>query len=243
MQKLNPHLSVDCVIFGFDGLNMRVLLIRRTLKTADGRQETDLKLPGDLIREDEDLQSAARRVLLELTGLENIYLEQLRVFDAPGRISRERDMRWLRETSGLAIERVVTVAYYSLIRIDASSDRRIKTQEAVWMELPQIQELAFDHFGILSVALDTLREKIRHKPVVFELLPGKFTLRQLQNLFEVLLGRELDNRNFRKKILKSGFLIALEEKESKVSHKPARMYMFDRRKYEKSEKEMPGLFF
>lgn len=230
MQKLNPHISVDCVVFGFDGLNIRILLIKRVLSDKKGKEKTDLKLPGDFIRNDEDLQVAAERVLSELTGLENIFLRQFSVFGAPDRISKKRDLEWLRATTGLAIDRVVTIAYYSLIKIDESREELVRKNRGAWLALTSFSELAFDHYEIVREALESLREKIKHEPVGFELLPKKFTLRQLQNLYEAILGKKLDNRNFRKKILKSGYLLPLEEKQTEVAHKPARMFRFDRRR-------------
>ncbi|MGC9344608.1 MAG: NUDIX domain-containing protein, partial [Bacteroidales bacterium] len=126
--KLNPHISIDCVIFGFDGKNLKILLIERKLN----EQNTDLKLPGDFITDDEDLDSAAHRILKELTGLENIYLRQFSVFGSPGRISKKKDIDWLRKTTGLPIERVVTVAYYSLIRIRESKREKAVKNNALW---------------------------------------------------------------------------------------------------------------
>ena len=230
MQKLNPHISVDCVVFGFDGLHIRILLIERVLSDKNGKEKTDLKLPGDFIRNDEDLQVAAVRVLSELTGLENIFLRQFSVFGSPDRINKKRDLEWLRTTTGLGIDRVVTIAYYSLIKIDESKEELVRKNKGAWLTLASFSELAFDHYEIVREALESLREKIMHEPVGFELLPKKFTLRQLQNLYEAILGEKLDNRNFRKKILKSGYLLPLDEKQTAVAHKPARMFRFERRK-------------
>ncbi len=234
MNNLNPHISVDCVIFGFDGLNIKVLLASRLLRNGgkENTFETDLKLPGDFIRDNEDLQEAAERVLMELTGLENIYLRQFRAFGATKRISKKRDIKWLRQTTGLDINRVVTIAYYSLVRIDESRQELVKKNHADWISLSSIEELAFDHMKILQSALQSIRESIRYEPICFELLPGKFTIRNLQNLYEVILGKSMDNRNFRKKILNTGYLIPLEEKQKNVAHKPARLYRFNSKIHE-----------
>ena len=231
MKKLNPHISVDCVIFGFDSLQIKVLLVYRQINSENkkAKVETDLKLPGDFIRDTEDLQEAAERVLRELTGLENIYLRQFRTFGATNRINKKRDITWLLQTTGLSINRVVTVAYYSLIKIDESKQELVKKNNAVWVSLSAIDELAFDHKQILQSALQTVRERIQHEPIGFELLPQKFTIRHIQNLYEVIFGKTLDNRNFRKKILKTGYLVPLEEKQKNVAHKPARLYRFNRK--------------
>jgi hypothetical protein len=243
--KLNPHISVDCVIFGFDGENLNVLLTRREIESREipDKFSIDYKLPGDFITDEEDLETAANRILNDLTGLRNIFLKQLSVFGAPNRISKEKDINWLRETTGMPIERVVTVAYYSLIKIEESQQDLVNKNNAVWLKLGDIRELAFDHSEILQKGLKALRKRLRNEPIGFELLPVKFTIRQLQNLYEIILGCELDNRNFRKKILKAEFLIPTEDKESEVAHKPARMFMFDRKIYEKMEMRDLGFQF
>jgi 8-oxo-dGTP diphosphatase len=243
--KLNPHISVDCVIFGFDGENLNVLLIKRKIQDSKNPGNTifDFKLPGDFITDEEDLESAAIRVLRELTGLGNIFLKQLWVFGSPSRINKERDKNWLRETTGLPIERVVTVAYYSLIKIEESQQELVSKNDALWTKLNDISDLAFDHSEILQRALKTLRNRLLNEPVGFELLPQKFTIRQLQNLYEIILGRELDNRNFRKKILKADYLVATTDKETEVAHKPARLFMFDKDIYEKAEMRALGFQF
>jgi len=245
LQRLNPHISVDCVIFGFDGENLKVLLINRKIPASiqKDKSEIDFKLPGDFITDEEDLESAANRILSELTGLRNIFLKQLWVFGSPNRINKERDINWLRKTTGLPIERVVTVAYYSLIKIGESQQELAKKNNADWIKLNDITDLAFDHFEILQRGLKTLRNRLQNEPVGFELLPKKFTIRQLQNLYETILGRELDNRNFRKKILKADYLVPTNDKETDVAHKPTRLFMFDKEIYEKAEMRSMGFQF
>ncbi len=245
MIKLNPHISVDCVIFGFDGINLKVLLSKRIISNPDNNaiRELDFKLPGDFITDDEDLETAAGRILHELTGLKNIFLKQLAVFGSPSRINKEKDIAWLRKTTGLPIERVVTVAYYSLIKIGDSQQELVKKNNADWIALDDISELAFDHLDILFRGIKTLRLRLQNEPVGFELLPLKFTIRQIQNLYEVILGRELDNRNFRKKILKADYLVPTEDKEKEVAHKPARLFMFDKEIYRKAEMKSMGFQF
>lgn len=230
--KLNPHISVDCVIIGFDGEKLKVLLLKRIINDKNDKKHLiDYKLPGDFITDEEDLNSAANRVLKDLTGLENIYLNQFKVFGKPGRVSKSRDLNWLRDTTGLPIERVVTVAYYSLIRIKQSKNKLEGENDAEWINIEDATNLAFDHAEILESGLATLRRKLQFEPVGMELLPEKFTLRQLQTLYEIILSRKLDNRNFRKKVLKANYLIPLSEKEKGVAHKPAQLYSFNKELY------------
>jgi len=233
---LNFHVSVDCVIFGFDFGKLNVLLLERNF-TYNGIEYNDLKLPGDLVRKDEDLDTAASRVLKELTGLENIYLKQFAAIGTPDRLYRQvRDMEWLRSI-GHPEEVVVTVAYYSLINIDQDKDNNFGLQANTrWHPVADIKELAFDHLEILQDALTTLRSELRSNPIGFELLPTKFTLSQLQKLYEVILGTNLDKRNFRKKVSNMPYVVPINEKEKGVSHKPARFFIFSRKVYEKTRK-------
>lgn len=232
------------MIFGFDGINLKVLLLKRQFKSQKNAEIfTDYKLPGDFITDEEDLTTAANRILKDLTGLEHIYLKQFKVFGKPQRISKKRDLDWLRETTGLPIERVVTIAYYSLIKINESMAEKMVNHNAEWMNVNGIEDLAFDHFEILTSGLLTLRNKLQFEPVGIELLPEKFTIRQLQNLYEIILGKNLDNRNFRKKVLKANYLIALDEKEKEVSHKPARLFNFNKQLYENSFNQFEGFQF
>lgn len=226
---LNPNVSVDCVIFGFDGQDLNVLLIDRKDHGVLGE---DPAIPGDLIRESENLNNAARRVLHELTGLQNIFLEQLGAFGDPNRISKEQDLDWLKSVRAEPSARVITVAYYSLIRSDSYEIAASSfAKRAYWQPIKRLPELAFDHNKIVNNALDNLKFRIKYQPIGFELLPEKFTLRQLQKLYEAILGIELDKRNFRRKILKMQFLIPSEEKQEGVPHKPAQYFMFDKHIY------------
>ena len=177
-------------------------------------------------------------MLKQLTGLEKIYLDQLAVFDSPDRTKGKIDRAWLQATTGIEIGRILTVAYYSLIRFDlANGSLAHLKQKAHWTELADVEALPFDHTLIIKNGLNYLREKIRNEPIALELLPKKFSLRQLQDLYEVLLDSEMDNRNFRKKIHRLGYFIALNEMEGAVNHKPARLYKFDKVKFNKIKKE------
>ena len=233
---LNPHVSVDCVIFGFNHQKLKVLLIEREKVLKSNLRGHKLKLPGSLISQVEDLDISAARTLKELTGLDKIFLKQFGVFSSPDRLSPLEDIAWLRKTSGLKVDRVVTVAYYSLVKISESNT----TEKTIWQSVSEIPELIFDHNKIVMSALEALRKEVRTEPLCFELLPKKFTIRQMQNLYEAILGEMLDNRNFRKKIKPLEFLVPLDEKEKEVNHKPARLYRFDKRLYEKHRKVISG---
>lgn len=234
-RNLNPHVSVDCVIFGFGFEELKVLLIERGL--PDGQAPTGkstMMLPGDLIMDDETLDDGALRVLKALTSLENIYLEQFHTFGDPSRVQRKEDVAWLRAMRENPDARVITVGYYSLVNIDKFHPLpAYYARSADWYAVSQVPDLAFDHNEILEAALQRLKYKARVEPIGFELLPKKFTLGQLQKLYEAILGSSLDKRNFRRKILGRGFLEELEEKQQGVPHKPAKLYKFDAEQYEK----------
>lgn len=237
--QLNPHISVDVVVFGFDGKSLKVLLVERIFRDpVSNKSIKDLKLPGSLVYENETLDHAAYRILKQLTGLDQIYLDQLAVFDSPERTKRKIDRAWLQSITGIKIGRILTVAYYSLIRFDIANGKLLHLkQKAHWKELSEVSQLPFDHNNIINSGTVHLREKVRSEPIALELLPKKFTLRQLQDLYEVLLISNMDNRNFRKKIHRLGYFVPLNEMEKTVNHKPARLYKFSKSKYKKIRKE------
>ncbi len=243
LRAINPHISVDCVIFGFTTNQLKVLLIEREYRDELGDPATDYKLPGDFITINEDLELAAARTLEELTGLKDIYLQQFAVFGHPDRISRRVDINWLRMTTGMNIHRVVTAAYFALINITETRSESVVRHHASWADLKRIPALAFDHEEIIQAGLHHLQNALRNEPIGFELLPDKFTIRELQSLYEVILGHPLDNRNFRKKILKARYLVQLNEKQEGVAHKPAHFYRFDRRLYETEKSDSYGFNF
>ena len=234
----NPHLSVDCVIFGFDGNKLKVLLVEMIGQDGTVTNKKKYKLPGDLIHLKEDLDGAAERVLKDLTGLENIFLRQFSVFGDPNRIPDGDDKNWLQQTSGVSIDRVVTTAYYSLIRIDKSNTENELGNNASWHNVNKLPSLAFDHKEIILKGLGNIRNAIKFEPICFELLPGKFTIRQIQTLYEVIFGQQLDNRNFRKKLLKANYIEPLNEKQKGVAHKPALYYKFNKQKYQATQTDI-----
>lgn len=214
-----PALSVDCVVFGLDDAELKVLLIRRAGEPFQGHWA----LPGGFVDIGESLEAAARRELEEETGLKLAYLEQLYTFGAVDRDPRER---------------VVTVGYFALVkRLEHSLQAASDASEVGWFELAALPALAFDHADILKVACERLRNKVRYEPIGFELLPRKFTLGQLQRLYERVVARPLDKRNFRKKVLALGILQQLDEVQRDVAHRAARLYRFDERKYLKLKKQ------
>jgi 8-oxo-dGTP diphosphatase len=204
LDYFNIAISVDCVIFGFEKKKLKVLLIKSDLKEFRDKWS----LLGDLVRPDEDLGSAPYRVLKQRTGLDDVFLEQVQTF---GDIKRH--------PSG----RVITIAYYSLINI---RDHQLKStdNEAHWHSLTDISDLAFDHRKILETCLHRLRQQVEVHPVIFNLLPEKFSLRELQDLYQSILGIKLDRRNFRKKIALKSWLVDLDEMEENVPHRPGKLY-------------------
>jgi 8-oxo-dGTP diphosphatase len=218
-QYARPAVTADCVVFGLDHEDLKVLLIQRDLDPFAGYWA----LPGGFAVVGESIEETARRELAEETGLKGIFLEQLYTFSEPNRDPREH---------------VVTVAHFALVnlsehRVQASTDAR----NAAWFELDDVPELAFDHNLLLQTAYERLQGKIRYQPIGFELLPRKFTLRQLQQMYEKILDRKLDKRNFRKKILKMGIIEELDEIETDVAHRAARLYKFEKENYDQMVKQ------
>jgi len=233
----NPYISVDCVIFGFDFERLNVLLLERSLSDKDGNLIfSDQSLVGHHVKINESLDDAAARVLLESTGLSNIYLEQFYVFGDPDRLKKERAQLWLKSIGRDPETRVVSVGYFSLVNTNAVHVSYTQ-RHACWCDIHEVGELAFDHNRILEKGLEALRRKIKSEPIAFELLPQKFTLSQLQKLYEVVLGIEIDKRNFRKKAILANYIVPLNEKQKDVSHKPAQLFMFSRDIYEATKKE------
>lgn len=210
-----PSVTVDCVIFGLDeSQQLKVLLIRR----KGDPYANKWALPGGFVQIEESLENAARRELKEETGVENVFMEQLYTFGSLGRDPRGR---------------VISVAYFALVNL-AEHTLRADTdaEDAAWYSIDDLPELAFDHAVIMKAALDRLRAKLRYQPIGFELLPEHFTLSQLQQLYETVLGvPSLNKRNFRTRIMKMGVLREVG-RQTNVAHRPAMLFSFDKEKYQ-----------
>lgn len=226
--KYNPHVSIDCVVFGFDGEKLKVLLIERSINEQN-ELYNDKKLPGSIILNDENLDDAASRVLTELTGLKNIYLSQFRSFGGPGRTKNPRDILWLENTMQLKIGRIVTVAYVALIKIDRKIQVKSDNTQANWFDLNEVycMNLAFDHAEIIKKGLEYIRHNLDIEPhLLFELLPRKFSISQLRSLFDTVHQTNSDVRNFQKKVAQWPYVVALDELEVGVPHRAARLYKY-----------------
>ena len=214
-----PAVTADCVVFALDDDDLKILLIQR----GQGPFKGEWALPGGFAAVGEALEDTARRELAEETGLENVFLEQLYTFSTPDRDPREH---------------VITVAYYGLVNL-AEHDVHAATDasNAAWFCIDDVPPLAFDHDEILRTAHERLKGKIRYQPIGFELLPDKFPLRSLQAVYEKILDRKVDKRNFRKKILGMGLLEELDEIETDVSHRAARLYRFNKQTYDRKVRQ------
>lgn len=218
-----PAVTTDCVIFGFDKGELKVLLIERAIDPFIGRWA----LPGGFINMDEDADACALRILKKETCLENIYLEQLYTFSGV-----KRDPRY----------RVISIAYYALVKLsDYKLEPGLDTGKIKWFPVSEIPELAFDHLNILNVALERLKGKIKYQPIGFELLPERFTLPELHQLYETILNVNLDRRNFRKKMLSFDFLVDENEFQRGARNRAPKIYSFDKKRYE--ELSDKGFYF
>jgi ADP-ribose pyrophosphatase YjhB (NUDIX family) len=208
-------LSIDNLIFGLEGNSLKVLLIRHSA----GVQGREWALPGGWVRYDENLRDAAARILEEHTGVKDLFLEQLKAF---GRVDR------------FPSARVVTITYYALVSAEAyPMISEGGHADAAWFSIHEVPALVFDHNEILEHGIQVLQHKVRHEPIGFNLLPKKFTLLQLQELYEAILNCTLDKSNFRRKMLKMNLLVACKQKQTGVAHRAANMYRFDAAAYTK----------
>jgi 8-oxo-dGTP diphosphatase len=205
--------AVDCIIFGFDGSKLKLLVIKRGFEPEKGQWS----LMGGFVQPEENCLGAANRVLTQLTGLTGVYLEQLRSFSKPDRDPQER---------------TISIAYFALIDIQEYEKQISDHYHPEWFELQQIPELIFDHSEMVDQAIKRLRYKAAIHPVLFELLPDKFTLPQLQTLYEAVYGTEFDKRNFSRKLLSTGLLVKQNDKDKESSKKGAFYYKLDKGKYE-----------
>lgn len=208
LNRVLKEVTIDNVIFGLDGNQLKILLVKHAVGDSKGQWG----LPGGRVGIDQDLDAAAAQELKRLTGAKDLYLEQLRAF---GRVDR-------------APERILTIAYYALVKPDSCAISPGESAEAVdWFSINDVPSLIFDHREILDFGLNFLRHKIRHEPIGFNLLPEKFTLLQLQELYEGILGVTLDKPNFRRKMTKMDLLVSCNEKQQGVAHRAATLYRFD----------------
>ncbi len=217
LPKFDSVFSVDCVIFGFEAGELKILLIERNEEPF----KDWLALPGYIVGQEESIDDAAERILYELTGLRDLHMKQFHTF---GEVNRHPQGR------------VITVAYYALIRLNGQKELRPVTQfarKAFWHPVNELPKLAFDHTEIFETGFNNIKRRLDYQPIAFELLPEKFTLTQLQSVYEAVENRKLDKRNFRKKMLSFGFLKELDEKEKGVSYRAAKLYKFDKRRYVK----------
>lgn len=223
------NLSIDCVILGFDeDQKLKVLLIKKFINEKNDYQ---FALPGDLVGISEDLLVGAGRILKSLTSLDNLFLKQFKTFGDPKRTKQKKDQSWLKMYRKKPKERVVTVGYIALVKMEDYIPHAASFAiDAEWVELNKVSpELAFDHNTILNNGIAYIREQLDYK-LVAHLLPSKFTLSQLQNLYEILLGQKFDKRNFRKNILKTDVISKTKEKQKGVPHKPAHLYTYRTKK-------------
>lgn len=214
-EEVKSAFTVDCVIFGYNEEDLKVLTIECNMEPYVGMYS----LLGDFVRQEETLDDAAKRILEYCTGNKEIFLEEVKCFSSPRRHP---------------LGRIITVAYYSLVAISQTKLTDAAGKHLEWVSVKDICEMAFDHKEILDTCLFQLQKSLREKPVGFELLPKKFSLKQLQALYEVVLDIELDKRNFRRKLKSLNILIDLNEHQQEVSHRPAKLYKFDERSFEKN---------
>jgi len=215
LKEVVKNISIDCVIFGFEQSVFEILLIKRARKPNKG----SWALPGGFVKKGELIEDATKRILEVTTGVSNIYLEEVAVFDQVDRFP---------------LWRVFTIGFFALISPEHYKlTTGIDTTEVKWFKVSELPELPFDHQHIIDVALTKLRTRVKYKPIGFELLPQKFTLPQLQSLYEVIIDKKLDKRNFRKKIMKMDLLRKLNEKDSNNKRRAAYLYKFDKHNYNK----------
>lgn len=217
--NINPkfYVSVDCIIFGFDEGELKLLLLKRNFEPAMGKWS----LMGGFVQEDESVDAAAKRVLAELTGLENVYMEQVGTFG-----DLERDPG----------ERVISVAYYALVNVNEYDRELVQQHNAHWTKIDELPQLIFDHPIMISKARELMKHKASYNPIAFNLLPELFTLTQLQNLYEAIYGEPMDKRNFRKRVAEMDFIEKTDLIDKSGSRRGAYLYKFNDKAYRKDPK-------
>ena len=211
--KEKMYVATDCIIFGFHAGELKLLLFRRRVEPLKG----EWSLIGSFVRLDEDLELAGKRVLKDSTGLDNVFMNQLKTYG-----KKDRDPGY----------RCISVAQYALVRINDYDEELVEEHGAHWFKINDLPELILDHSEMIRDALQQLKLNARYKPIGFELLPEKFTIPQLQSLYEAIYQRELDARNFRKKLLLLDILEKLNEKDKSTSKRGAFLYKFNHHKYQ-----------
>ncbi|WP_300699896.1 NUDIX domain-containing protein [Bacteroides sp.] len=217
--SINPkfYVSVDCIIFGFSEGELNLLLLKRNFEPSKG----EWSLMGGFVQQDESVDDAAKRVLAELTGLENVYMEQVNSF---GEVSRDPG------------ERVISIAYYALININEYDREAVQQHNAFWVNINEMPDLIFDHPQMVQAARDLMKQKASTKPIGFNLLPELFTLSQLQSLYEAIYGEDIDKRNFRKRIAEMDYIEKTDKIDKKGSKRGAALYKFNDKVYQKDPK-------
>lgn len=217
--SINPkfYVSVDCIIFGFSEGELNLLLLKRNFEPAKG----EWSLMGGFVQQDESVDHAAKRVLAELTGLENVYMEQVNSFGEVGRDPGER---------------VISIAYYALININEYDREAVQQHNAFWVNINEMPDLIFDHPQMVQAARELMKQKASTKPIGFNLLPELFTLSQLQSLYEAIYGEDIDKRNFRKRIAEMDYIEKTDKIDKKGSKRGAALYKFNDKVYQKDPK-------
>jgi len=229
MSKFN--FSVDCVVFGYDSdLELKILLITKKENPNNSGKDskTQIALPGDLINIDEDINPAAKRILNSLTSIDEIYLKKFEIFTDPNRVKKIKDQKWLNNYRKNPNERVITIGYISLVNIQKFKPKASSfAHDVIWVPVKDIPELTFDHNDIVNSALKFLKNELNHEMSSF-LLPKDFTIPQLQKLYEDVLNKKFDSRNFRKHMLRKGVLVKTKNKnKTGRTGKPANFYQFE----------------
>jgi hypothetical protein len=225
------NISVDCVAFGLDQEGIQILLSKRKLHMYDDKYPVidDWVLTGDHVFKSERLDESASRIFNGLTGLDEVYKKQFRTFGNPKRIKNDKDLLWLK-SKGIK-PRVMSVAYYFLL---PTAKVQLRDENTKWYPIKNLPQLGFDHKEIITLAYADLKQRVLNEPIIFEFLTDKFTLNELQFAYESVLEIEIDNRNFRKKVMGKIYIVQLDEKRIGDSKKPANLYMFSKDIYEKT---------
>jgi hypothetical protein len=228
---MRTYVSVDCVVFGFDNTQLNVLLVERNTQLSCLR---DLKLPGSLIYQYENADEAAHRVLKELTGIKKMTLKQFKSFTSPKRTQNPDDVGWLEFAYNNRIDRLITISYLSLCKINRRLNNVAKYQSVEWCPINELPVMPFDHNQIVEESLEEIRRWVESDPVIiFEILPSKFTESELRKLYEAIYRKKLDIRNFHKKISGIDYIVPLDERQTGVPHRAAKLFKFDKILYNK----------